>query len=936
VRSGRLPGGAPAARLRFVNASSTSIANPFESSGDVAAQAQSLDPARLTELDAWAQGLARHPQGGEWRKRGEKLVAAGSAGPVALYAYAALLAAQGERAEAGRLLVDLCEKLSHAAAWSAVIEMARRALEWDAGPPAARWLVRAVDETGDEEAKFLALVEAHEAAPAEPRLAWRLSRLYESRGLHDAALVAMGDSLEALARKHDAAGMEEVLLFLLDDPRPDSLALALPPLPLFAKGGEFDRVASFLELAWPALAANGLAPETWRVVRALLLENPEAKALDRLVADIVVRAHPHLVTARELLEESGFPRDPAAEWIPRFEKLLPFAPGAYAEHGSWGVGKVTSLSREEVWLDFPNRAGHRMTLRAAHQALVPVDPEDLAVLASWQPAELAARRTSDPVDLVARALRRLGGSGATADLKKVLVRYGVPEKEWTAFWSAAKSRLAKDPRIDASRAFEQRYAIAAPVAAPAATTSAMDSAPPPAADAGVALPRFDRGADAKKVLATLKKFLAQHPAQAPLLARERAGVLRAWAADGELAWRERLTAALMLVQGGDAAAAEMAVRLAGHAFADDFELRELASSNEQAQVLDWALSSAEWDTAARSGIGSRFTEARDRAFAAVMERHGDAAMPFFQKVARRAAEWPEAALAIMERAWKGKAPDDAVAAAIRAMDPWEAATGLAELLEGGASETRAKQARALLTADGLLAQSARTRPASDDVRQRLERLLANWRGSDRGLLPFLAWLESAGLADISASVRERRSLALRKITAAAPAAPAHELPRTFLTRLTFDKMRREAEALDAALRGEIPQAIQKARELGDLRENAEYESAKLKQRTTTMRMAQLMEKMKDVSFIEDLPPTSDAAGLGSEVEVEMAGGGTRRLWILGEGDDHLGPEVVSYRAPLGRALLGKKPGDAVRLPEDGGEQDAVIRSVRPRLPEPRS
>src|SRR5262249_45565125 len=143
----------------------------------------------------------------------------------------------------------------------------------------------------------------------------------------------------------------------------------------------------------------------------------------------------------------------------------------------------------------------------------------------------------------------------------------------------------------------------------------------------------------------------------------------------------------------------------------------------------------------------------------------------------------------------------------------------------------------------------------------------------------------------------------------------------------------EAEALDQALRGEIPQAIQKARELGDLRENAEYESAKLKQRQAQARIAQLIEKMKDVSFIEDVPQVPGVAGLGTEVEIVTQDGATRRLWILGEGDDLLGAEVVSYKAPLGRALVGKKPGDSVQLPGDGGAHVAVIREVRPRLPE---
>ncbi|HEV8481739.1 MAG TPA: GreA/GreB family elongation factor [Candidatus Eisenbacteria bacterium] len=910
-----------------MSANPTSISNPFESAGDFTAQVQSLDSSRLAELDAWADGLARHAQGGEWRKRGEKLVAEGKAGPVAEYAYAALLAAQGERAESARLLVDLAEKASGAHAWSTVVAVARKALALDAGAPAARWLVKAIDETGDDEARFLALVEAHEGAPAEARLAWRLSRLYESRGLHAAALEATQDSLEALARKHDAAGMEEVLLFMLENPQADYLRLTLPPLPLFAKGGEAARVASFLELAWPALKSTGLAPETWKTVRSLLLEVPQAEVVNPLVPGIATSALPHLADVTALLDEAGFGKEPAAEWIPRFEKLLPFAPGAFAEHSTMGAGRVTSLTRDEVWIDFPAKPGHRMSLRAAHQALIPVDAEDLAVLASWHRERMAELRTKDPVDLVVRALRRLRGQAATADLKKVLVRYAVPEKEWTAFWNAAKNKLAKDPRIDASHAFQQRYAIGTGTVSSAARETAVESP--------TAVPRFDRGSGAKKVLATLKKFLAQHPGQAAQLVRERGGVLRAWRDDSELDWRERISALLILLAGADGEAAESAPSVVAAAFRYGFELRELTTAAEQAQVLDLGLVSSAWERAARSGIGSRFGEVRDRAFREVMERHGEQATPFFENVARKMPDAPEAAIAILERAWKSKGGEaDPVTAAIRAMDPWEAASGLAEFLEAGSAEpARAKAAVALLDPKGGLARAARSRPAPEDARRRIERLFMHWRASDRGLLPFVEWAETAGLEDVGAAVREKRHLALRKITTFTDTTPIQDLPRTFLTRQTFDKLKREAEALDAALRGEIPQAIQKARELGDLRENAEYESAKLKQRTFTARLALLIEKMRDVSFIEDVPFVADTVGLGTEVEIALGGDGTRRLWILGEGDDHLGPDVVSYKAPLGRALVGKKRGDPVSLPSEGGERSGVIESVRPRLPE---
>jgi len=910
-----------------VNPSTSPLTNPYEPAGDFAAEAAALDAGRLEELDAWAAGMARHPQGGEWHKLGERRLAENQAGAQAQYAHAALLEAQGERAEAARLLVGLCERLAQAAAWPAVALVARRALRAEAGPPAARWLVHAADETGGEDERFEALIEAHEAAPGEARLAWRLSRQYEARGERESALDATGRALDALARRHDAEGMEEALLSLLDESDPAYLRLALPPLPLFAKGGEAERVAGFLELSWPALRAAGLAGATWQTLRAMLLDLAEPGGLVALVPEVVEAALPQGAAARALLEDAGYGADPAASWLPLFERLLPFVPGAYAEHGSWGVGRVSSLTREEVWVDFPGRPGHRMTLRGAHQALVPLDPEDLAVLAAWQTDRLAELRAADPVDLIVRALRRLGGDAAGADLKKLLVRYAVPETEWTAFWNAARSRLPADPRVDGSAAYRGLYRLIA--AGPGAPAGAIEPAVP--------LPRFDRGADARQVLTTLRRFLAQHPDEAVRLAQERGSVLRAWRDDPALPWRERVGALLVLAIVADAESAAAAPAVLARALADGFDPRELPSGPEQRQTIEWGLASAEWEAAVRSGIAARFTDVKDLAFESLLARLGEGAGGFLTTLARRAVEWPDAALAVLERAYGVRAPARGAGAGpggFPALDPWESACGLAELLESGPGPQRVKAGLPLLATDGPLALAAAAAVPGAETRARIERLLLGWRGSDRSLLPFLEWAETAGLADFAARVREKRHMAARAITANSGKVEAHELPRIFLTRATLLRLRREAKGLDQALRGEIPVAIQKARELGDLRENAEYESAKLKQRQTQARLAQLGARLANVSVIDDLDRPPGVAGLGTEVELELPDGGSRRLWILGEGDDRLGPEVVSYLAPLGRALLGKRPGDAVELPGDGAAHSAVVRAVRPRLPEP--
>jgi transcription elongation factor GreA len=260
------------------------------------------------------------------------------------------------------------------------------------------------------------------------------------------------------------------------------------------------------------------------------------------------------------------------------------------------------------------------------------------------------------------------------------------------------------------------------------------------------------------------------------------------------------------------------------------------------------------------------------------------------------------------------------------------AVGLAELLEGGATSPQTKSALALLATDGKLASAAREQPAGEQNTQVLDRLVAHWRGTDRTLHPFLDWLEAVGLTEPVQFARGKRRQAARAVTDKGGPVALHERRRPYFTRATYQRLRGEAEKLQLALRTTIPQAIQKARELGDLRENAEYESAKLKQRQTQARLEQLAERIEGALLIDDLEISEDKAGLGTEIDLEFTDGRSRRVWLLGDGDDSLGAEVVSYRAPLGRALLDKSPGETLEIPTDGSTETATVRAVRRRLP----
>ena len=87
-----------------------------------------------------------------------------------------------------------------------------------------------------------------------------------------------------------------------------------------------------------------------------------------------------------------------------------------------------------------------------------------------------------------------------------------------------------------------------------------------------------------------------------------------------------------------------------------------------------------------------------------------------------------------------------------------------------------------------------------------------------------------------------------------------------------------------------------------------------------------------VRLIESLEREDGVALPGTEVELEDESGSVSTIWLLGEGDQDVGEQVVSYLAAVGKALCGRRVGDEVSLPRDGSETSYRIRRVSERLP----
>jgi transcription elongation factor GreA len=144
----------------------------------------------------------------------------------------------------------------------------------------------------------------------------------------------------------------------------------------------------------------------------------------------------------------------------------------------------------------------------------------------------------------------------------------------------------------------------------------------------------------------------------------------------------------------------------------------------------------------------------------------------------------------------------------------------------------------------------------------------------------------------------------------------------------------EIERLMRELTVTLPRAIQKAVELGDLSENAEYKSAKERQQFVQARLNHLTQRMSELSKIDTTKIATDRVGFGSRVKLNDVQNGSEVTYSLVFGDFiDLDSDQISMASPIGNALLGKKLGEevVVRLPRGDRTYKIVELTTLPEM-----
>lgn len=150
-----------------------------------------------------------------------------------------------------------------------------------------------------------------------------------------------------------------------------------------------------------------------------------------------------------------------------------------------------------------------------------------------------------------------------------------------------------------------------------------------------------------------------------------------------------------------------------------------------------------------------------------------------------------------------------------------------------------------------------------------------------------------------------------------------------MTRQGHEQLSEELRRLKSVERPAISAAIGRAREHGDISENAEYDAAKEKQAMIEARIRQIEDRLARAEVVETGGQPPDVVRFGTTVVLEDLDNGDEVTYrIVGEDEADVSRGLLSVSSPVARALIGKRIEDQVQVVVPKGKREYEVRKIR--------
>ncbi len=584
-------------------------------------------------------------------------------------------------------------------------------------------------------------------------------------------------------------------------------------------------------------------------------------------------------------------------------KLEAMEQGAYVVHRSWGFGQIKRYDEavQKLIIDFKGKAGHPMDPVFCVTTMDVLPAKHLLVRKETDTKKIAELIADDPAQLLVEALQAYPNNAATAIEIEIVLAQVVGDEKFKKWWSVAKKSIAKDARI----------------AIPAKKTECYIIRETPVSAEDEIVEQFNSTRSARRRILLAEELVdgAEKKADQAALTAVLAGLAESVKDSNQLDASERLYGTVVRDDLAKLVGSETAFEPTQAALiANPRDLPAIAEKipvHFQSRFLELILA-------------THPIEARDIVFGLLKVSQGKFTT--------------ECINFLIEQGYA----DDLAATLQR----WQTEQNLRApvllwIVKNRHSKKFAKLLNDLITPrllsaiffaidyEALQAASARRIPLGDILSEDTDLIADLLSTADPETARDLAntLMLNQGFEELTKkSLLARFIKIFPKIQSLVAADAESKEEQLLVSRPSFERKRTEYETIVSKKIPENSKAIATAREHGDLKENSEYKMAKQDQQVL-MAQKTLLEKELGRARITDFKEATTAqVSVGSIVEIRT-GGSTVKYTLLGVWDGDPDQDILSYKTPMGTALLGKKVGDSVKVKTGNSEDTYQIVSI---------
>jgi len=586
-------------------------------------------------------------------------------------------------------------------------------------------------------------------------------------------------------------------------------------------------------------------------------------------------------------------------------KLEAMKPGAYVVHRSWGFGQIKSFDDATLRLtiDFKGKKSHTMDPAFCVTTMEVLPDNHLLVRKETEPKKIAELIADNPAQLIVEALESYPNKATTAIDLEITLAQVVGEEKFKKWWGDARKAVAKDPRVLVPEKKTECYVLReTPV-------SAEDEI----------FDQFNSTRSARRRIALAEEFASAsaHKSAQANLSEVLKGVADAVKDSNQIDSAERLYGA---------AVRDRIAKLAGI----DASTFEPSQASLVANLRDLAAIAEKIPVQFQSHFlelikETHPIECRDIVFNLLKVSQGKFTTECINFLIEN--DYADDLAATLKR-WQTE--QNLRAPVLLWIVKNRHSKKFAKLLNDLITPRLLSAIFFAIDYEALQAASARRIPLGDILSDDTELIADLLSTADPETARDLAntLLLNQGFEELTKKSLLARFIKIFPNIQSLVAADAEgKEDQLLVSRESFERKREEYETIVSKKIPENSKAIATAREHGDLKENSEYKMAKQDQQVLMAQKSQLERELARARITDFKDATVEQVSVGSVVEVRVPDGATTRYTILGVWDGDPDHHVISYKTPLGAALIGKRTGETVKVKTGSAEDSYSIVSI---------